>query len=61
LSHPANTFCFSYFSGRVAHFCQGLAPDLDCPTSASGVAGMAGGHHHHGCHLCRKHCLLESP
>jgi hypothetical protein len=32
LSHVVALFCFSYFSGRVLHFCLGLASDCDPPT-----------------------------
>jgi hypothetical protein len=39
-------FCISYFSGRVSHFCQGLASALNPSTYAYGTASVTGAYHH---------------
>jgi hypothetical protein len=47
LNHTSSCFfCFSYFSNRVSHFCQGPVSDCDPPTYASHVAGTTGVYHH---------------
>jgi hypothetical protein len=43
---PPALFCFSYFLGRVLHFCPGLASDQYPPTYASHVAGIIDVPHH---------------
>jgi hypothetical protein len=46
LSHIPSPFffssVFSYFSGKVLHFCLGLASDLDLPSYSSHIIGMTG-------------------
>jgi hypothetical protein len=43
---PAFFFFFSYFLGRVSHFCLELASDCNLPTYASHIVGTIGMYHY---------------